>query len=92
MTPFLPTHRAKLGDHKAFIPTLWNQCLEPGQQQQLLKDGDSKEIATYVWSLLHGLSTILTNQKMPPDVMGERSPRELTSDYLRLIYFGLEQG
>ncbi len=63
--------------------------VEAGQRSQVVINGDSKQLATMTWSLLHGIATILAVQKMPPDVMGERTSSELVRDYLGLLYHGL---
>ncbi len=63
--------------------------IEEGQQVGLVRAGDSGELATCVWSLLHGLATILTGRKVPPAVMGEAAPEELTRQFVDLLYGGL---
>lgn len=63
--------------------------IEAGQHQGLLINGDSKQLATFVWSLLHGVSMILAGRKMPPVVMGNKSPQELTVNFLELVCSGI---
>ena len=60
-----------------------------GQHSENVIRGDSKEIATMLWSLLHGVSTIMTGRKMPPKVMGDLKPEELVHRFVELVYSGL---
>ncbi len=59
---------------------------EAGQRPQVVINGDSKQLATMTRSLLHGIAAILSVQKMPPDVMGERTSSKSVSDDLGLLY------
>ena len=69
---------------------LLRELVEAGQLSELVIRGDSKQIATLIWSLLHGVSTILAGRKMPPVVMGDRTPQELVHGFVELLYSGLE--
>ena len=61
-----------------------------GQTSKHVVDGDSKQIATLVRSLLHGVATILSGRKMPPAVMGDNTPEELVRMFVDMLYDGLK--
>jgi AcrR family transcriptional regulator len=60
-----------------------------GQAEGLVRAGDSRQLATLVWSLLHGLATILAGRKMPPVVMGDITPQALVAQQVQQLYAGL---
>lgn len=68
---------------------LLGDFVEAGQAAGLVKTADSKILATLVWSLMHGVSTILAGRKMPPWVMGERTPEALVEEFASHLYRGL---
>lgn len=68
---------------------LLRALIEQGQLSELVISGDSQELATFIWSLLHGVSTILAGRKLPPTVMGTRTPEELVRAYVGLLYRGV---
>ena len=61
-----------------------------GQNSKHVVEGDSKQIATLVWSLLHGVATILSGRKMPQAVMGDNTPEELVTMFVDMLYTGLK--
>lgn len=70
------------------LKLLW-EFVEAGQEAGLVKAGDSKVLATLIWSLMHGVSTILAGRKMPPWVMGERTTAVLVEEFAAHLYHGL---
>lgn len=66
-----------------------SELIQRGQAQGKIVDGDSHYLATFVWSLLHGVATILAGRKMPPTVMGRVTPQELVRGYVAQLIRGL---
>ena len=66
-----------------------SQLIQHGQAQGKIVDGDSHYLATFVWSLLHGVATILAGRKMPPTVMGSVTPEDLVRGYVAQLIRGL---
>lgn len=66
-----------------------SDLIRRGQAQGKVVDGDSHYLATFVWSLLHGVATILAGRKMPPTVMGRVTPEELVRSYVAQLIRGL---
>ncbi|MCA9895497.1 MAG: TetR/AcrR family transcriptional regulator [Anaerolineae bacterium] len=60
-----------------------------GQASGEIKSLNPVEVAGTVWMSLHGLSTILRNGKLPPQLVSERTPTQLASDFLDVIYEGI---
>jgi AcrR family transcriptional regulator len=48
------------------------------------------EAALAVWTMLHGLSSVLIAQKIPPDIAAGRSPEALAAAQLDILWRGLE--
>lgn len=65
------------------------QLIENGQDKQLVQQKESQLVATFVWSLLHGIATILANGKMPQAVIGNTTPEKLVEQYVTMLYEGL---
>lgn len=63
--------------------------IEAGQAAGQLRAGDSREMATVAWSLVHGIATIWAGGKMPAVVIGEREAPALTADFVGMLYGGL---
>lgn len=71
--------------------SLLEDVIKTGQSQNFLqKQENSKTYATLVWSLLHGVATLVASQKMPPVMMGETTAEELTRLFIQLLYVGLQ--
>lgn len=69
---------------------LLEEVIVEGQQNGMIKEGDSLELTTVTWSMLHGIATILSTGKMPPLIMDQHTPQTLTSHFLELFYAGLK--
>ena len=69
--------------------TRLQQIIDEGQQLKMVKDGNSRQLATCVWSLLHGMATIMAGGKMPPVVIGEAAPEQLVHQFVDLLCQGL---
>ena len=69
---------------------LLRELIDAGQLSRFVIEGESKQIATLIWSLLHGVSVILAGRKMPPVVMGEKTPQELVDLFVGMLYTGLQ--
>ncbi|MEM8862692.1 MAG: TetR/AcrR family transcriptional regulator [Chloroflexota bacterium] len=68
---------------------LLQKLIDAGQKLKLVIQGDSKQIATLIWSLLHGISVILAGRRMPPTVMGDNTPQELVDMFVSMMHKGL---
>lgn len=66
-----------------------SDLIQRGQAQGKVAAGDSHYLATFVWSLLHGVATILAGRKMPPTVMGRVTPEDLVRGYVAQLIRGL---
>ncbi len=69
---------------------LLKHIMVDGQQQGYLKSGSSYKHAALVWSLLHGVATILAADKMPTSVTDDVDTDQLVQMFLDQIYEGLQ--
>lgn len=64
--------------------------IREGQSHGHLRTGDSRQQATAVWSMLHGIATLLAGGKMPAEVVGSLSAAELTRRFVGQLVQGLQ--
>lgn len=57
--------------------------------QGRLRDASTEDAALAVWMLLHGLSAILVAHKVPTALRQDRSARDLTNTFVRMLCRGL---
>lgn len=63
-----------------------------GQAEGDFREGNPREIAATLWSTVHGLSTIFVSEKMPPQIIGSRTPSELAARFIELMLDGIRTG
>jgi AcrR family transcriptional regulator len=60
-----------------------------GQRQGALRGEDPRQPAMVLWLAVHGLSTVLIAEKIPPDIVAGRKPQEMAARYIGLVCEGL---
>jgi AcrR family transcriptional regulator len=66
------------------------ELIEEGQAKGLVRTGDSQQIATLIWSLLHGIAMILIARQGAPAVMGDATADQLTERFIDMLYTGIQ--
>lgn len=65
------------------------QIVAEGQRQGVLSGADPREPAMVIWLVVHGLSTVLIADKIPPDITAGGEPLALAAQYIGLACEGL---
>lgn len=82
-------------DHPALreaAVTAWNiltAAVADCQRAGRIRPGDPAELAFVLWSLVHGLSTLLVDEQLPPPVRQAWGPAELTKAATEVLFEGL---
>jgi AcrR family transcriptional regulator len=63
--------------------------LRAGQQAEVIRAGDSRQLALAAWALVHGVATLLIEQQIPPDIGAGSGPEWITRMCGSLLYTGL---
>jgi AcrR family transcriptional regulator len=63
--------------------------VEDGQNIDALSDANPRTVATLVWTLLHGIATIIADGKMPPDALENSDPESLTIRFVEAVCEGI---
>lgn len=69
---------------------LLSGVLQEGQQAGLVTKADGGQQAMLVWSMLHGVASILAARKVPPYVVESYTARQITEHLLTALYVGLQ--
>ena len=69
---------------------LLEALIQSGQAAGLVAPGSPRQQATLIWSLLQGIATMTSVGSKPPPGVAERSADDLTRDYIRSLYAGLQ--
>ncbi len=63
--------------------------LEHGKKLGVIKRKDTGRMASAVWSMLHGLTSILAGREDIPEVMGEKDVDRLVRSHVELLLVGI---
>ncbi len=65
--------------------------IQRGQEQGQFVDVDPEQLAKTVWSLVHGLATLIIEEQFPVDRSDRIALEHITRTSLRLVYTGIER-